>query len=70
MSEAEFDEIDARVDAQVAEAVAAAEGSPEPDVSELAAGMYAGGSGQQFARMLPGSPFGERELVFAGGLGE
>jgi TPP-dependent pyruvate/acetoin dehydrogenase alpha subunit len=70
MSEAEFDEIDARVDAQVAEAVAAAEASSEPDVSELAAGMYAGGSAQQFARMLPGSPFGERELVFAGGLGE
>jgi pyruvate dehydrogenase E1 component alpha subunit len=70
MSEAEFDEIDARADAQVAEAVAAAEASPEPDDSELATGMYAGGSAQQFARMLPGSPFGERELVFAGGLGE
>jgi hypothetical protein len=32
--------------------------------------MYAPGSAAQFARMLPGSPFGERELVFAGGLGE
>jgi hypothetical protein len=31
--------------------------------------MYADGSDQQFARMLPGSPYGERELVFAGGLG-
>ena len=28
------------------------------------------GSAAQFARMLPGAPFGERELVFAGGLGE
>ena len=27
------------------------------------------GSAAQFARMLPGSPYGERELVFAGGLG-
>ena len=33
-------------------------------------GMYAPGSAAQFARMLPGAPFGERELVFAGGLGE
>jgi hypothetical protein len=32
--------------------------------------MYAPGSGSQFARMLAGSPFGERELVFAGGLGQ
>jgi hypothetical protein len=32
--------------------------------------MYAPGSAAQFARMLPGAPFGERELVFAGGLGE
>ena len=27
------------------------------------------GSGEQFARMMPGSPFGEEELVFDGGLG-
>ena len=38
--------------------------------STLASGMYAPGSAAQFARMLPGAPFGERELVFAGGLGE
>ena len=31
--------------------------------------MYAPGSDEQFARMRPGSPFGEEELVFAGGLG-
>ncbi len=67
--EAKFDEIDARLEKTVAEAVTTAEASPEPDVAELAAGMYAPGSGEQFARMLPGSPFGERELVFAGGLG-
>jgi pyruvate dehydrogenase E1 component alpha subunit len=70
MGDADFEAIDARIDAEVAAAVAAAEASPEPDVHELAAGMYAPGSGRQFARMLQGSPFGERDLVFAGGLGE
>ncbi len=68
-TDADLDAIDARADARVAEAVVAAEASPPPDVSELAAGMYATGSDEQFARMLPGSPYGERELVFAGGLG-
>jgi len=55
---------------QVEAAVQSALESPPPDVSTLATGMYAPGSASQFARMLPGSPFGERELVFAGGLGE
>ena len=50
-------------------AVAFADASPEPDVSELARSVYAPGSGGQFARMRPGSPFGEEELVFNGGLG-
>ena len=31
--------------------------------------MYAAGSDEQFARMRPGSPFGEEELVFDAGLG-
>jgi pyruvate dehydrogenase E1 component alpha subunit len=69
VEEAELDEVDTRVDARVAGAVAAADASPPPDVGMLAAGMYATGSAAQFERMLPGSPFGERELVFAGGLG-
>jgi pyruvate dehydrogenase E1 component alpha subunit len=69
VSEEELDAIDARVDERVAEAVAAAEASPEPATADLAAGMYAAGSAEQFSRMLPGSPFGERDLVFAGGLG-
>jgi TPP-dependent pyruvate/acetoin dehydrogenase alpha subunit len=67
------DELDALMgaaEAQVAAAVAASIASPPPAVSTLATGMYAPGSAAQFARMLPGSPFGERELVFAGGLGE
>jgi hypothetical protein len=32
--------------------------------------MYTRGSDEQFDRMRPGAPFGEAELVFAGGLGE
>lgn len=55
---------------RVKASVEAALASPAPEVSSLATGMYAPGSAAQFARMLPGAPFGERELVFAGGLGE
>ena len=38
-----------------------------PRSSTLAAGVQAPGSDEQFARMRPGSPFGEEELVFDGG---
>ncbi len=58
-----------RARAAVEAAVAFAEDDAEPPVGELAAGVYAPGSEEQFSRMLCGSPFGERELVFAGGLG-
>jgi pyruvate dehydrogenase E1 component alpha subunit len=67
--EAELDALDAEARARVEASVAFADASPVPPVADLAAGMYAAGSDEQFARMLPGSPFGERELVFAGGLG-
>jgi pyruvate dehydrogenase E1 component alpha subunit len=66
----ELDAIALEVDQSVATAIAASLASPPPPVSELARGMYAPGSAAQFARMLAGAPFGERELVFAGGLGE
>jgi pyruvate dehydrogenase E1 component alpha subunit len=69
MSDDDLDRIDRDVDDRVAAAVAFADASPEPDVSELARSVYAPGSGGQFARMRPGSPFGEEELVFGGGLG-
>jgi pyruvate dehydrogenase E1 component alpha subunit len=69
MSDDELDRIDRDVDERVEAAVAFADASPEPDVGELARSVYAPGSGGQFARMRPGSPFGEEELVFAGGLG-
>jgi pyruvate dehydrogenase E1 component alpha subunit len=54
---------------RVLQAVEFAEQDPAPDVADLAAGMYAPGSGDQFERMRPGSPLGEVELVFEGGLG-
>jgi pyruvate dehydrogenase E1 component alpha subunit len=69
VTDAELDKIDAEADATVAQAVTDADAAALPAVERLAAGMYAEGSGEQFARMLPGSPYGERELVFAGGLG-
>jgi pyruvate dehydrogenase E1 component alpha subunit len=53
----------------VAEAVRFAQQSPEPELATLAEGVYAHGSDVQFERMRPGSPFGERELVFDAGLG-
>ena len=65
----ELNAVDREVDERVAAAVAFADASPEPEVSELARSVYAPGSGGQFARMRPGSPFGEEELVFNGGRG-
>jgi pyruvate dehydrogenase E1 component alpha subunit len=70
VADAELDRILAVAEERVAAAVDIALASPAPAVDGLARGMYAHGSAAQFARMLPGSPFGERELVFAGGLGE
>jgi pyruvate dehydrogenase E1 component alpha subunit len=68
-SDEELGEVDRSVDERVAAAVAFADASPEPEVSELARNVYAPGSGGQFARMRPGSPFGEEQLVFDSGLG-
>jgi pyruvate dehydrogenase E1 component alpha subunit len=68
--ESDLEEISRAVSERIAEAVSFAEQSPPPDVGTLAKGVYSPGSAGQFARMIPGSPFGERELVFAGGLGQ
>jgi pyruvate dehydrogenase E1 component alpha subunit len=65
----ELDEIDDRAAEQIEAAVDYALASPEPEVEELSAGMHAAGSATQFARMRPGSPFGEEELTFDTGLG-
>ena len=70
VSDAELDAMLAPAHERVEASVQAALDSPAPEVGTLATGMYAPGSASQFARMLPGAPFGERELVFAGGLGE
>jgi len=68
--DAELDRMLALAQERVAASVDRALASPAPAVDTLARGMYAPGSAAQFARMIPGSPYGERELVFAGGLGE
>jgi pyruvate dehydrogenase E1 component alpha subunit len=62
--------LEAEVEAEVEAAVAYAEADAPPPVDRLAAGVYAAGSEEQFERMRPGSPVGEEELVFAGGLGK
>lgn len=70
VADAEIEAADAEAADRVAAAVEFAESNPAPELDQLATGVYASGSDAQFARMLPGSPFGERELVFAGGLGQ
>jgi pyruvate dehydrogenase E1 component subunit alpha len=62
--------IDERVEERVQAAVEFASNNPEPDVDALAWAMHSQGSDEQFARMRPGSAFGEEELVFEGGLGK
>jgi pyruvate dehydrogenase E1 component alpha subunit len=62
--------IDERVEERVQAAVEFASSNPEPDVDALAWAMHSQGSDEQFARMRPGSAFGEEELVFEGGLGK
>jgi pyruvate dehydrogenase E1 component alpha subunit len=69
VSDGELEEIEQDAAERVAAAVAFADASPEPDVDELAWGMHAKGSDVQFARMRPGSPFGEEALTFDAGLG-
>jgi pyruvate dehydrogenase E1 component alpha subunit len=69
LTEAELDAIDDAAVERVDAAVEFALASPEPAVDELAAGMHAAGSAEQFAPMRSGSPFGEEALTFDAGLG-
>jgi pyruvate dehydrogenase E1 component subunit alpha len=69
VSEEELAEVERDVDERVEAAVAYAAADAAPPVAELAAGMYAPGSAEQFNRMRPGSAFGELDLVFNSGLG-
>jgi pyruvate dehydrogenase E1 component alpha subunit len=65
----ELEEIDRAADERVQAAVEFALASPEPSLERLSAGMHAAGSAEQFARMRPGSAFGEEALTFDAGLG-
>src|SRR6201994_595235 len=65
-----LDAVEREAEDQVERAVAYAEADEAPPVDRLAAGVYTPGSEEQFERMRPGSPVGEAELVFTGGLGE
>jgi pyruvate dehydrogenase E1 component alpha subunit len=65
----QLEQIDRTVDERVQAAVEFALASPEPPLERLASGMHAAGSAEQFARMRPGSPFGEEWLTFDAGLG-
>jgi pyruvate dehydrogenase E1 component alpha subunit len=69
VADAEIEAADSEAVDAVARAVEFAESNPAPELDRLAAGVYAPGSEAQFERMRPGSPFGEQELVFDGGLG-
>ncbi len=69
-SQDELDEIRSRAEKKVDEAVEFAEQSADPDVDTLAQHVYGDpDTADQFARMGPGSPYGERELVLSSGLG-
>jgi pyruvate dehydrogenase E1 component alpha subunit len=70
VADAEIEAADGEAVDAVARAVEFAESNPAPELDRLAAGVYAPGSQAQFERMRPGSPFGEQELVFGGGLGQ
>jgi pyruvate dehydrogenase E1 component alpha subunit len=69
-SDDELEQVRRHAERRVAEAVEFAERSERPSARTLAQHVYGDpATGEQFARMLPGSPFGERELVLEGGLG-
>lgn len=65
----ELDKIRDEADKRVQEAVEFAESSDEPELDTLARHIYGDeATPEQFDRMDPGSPFGERELVLERGL--
>ena len=69
-SEDELEDASERMDARVQEAVEFAESSDPPELDSLARHVYGDEhAGDQFARMMPGSPFGERELALEKELG-
>ena len=69
LEESKLERIAEGAEEVVAAAVESALASPEPPIDQLAWGVHAPGSDTQFARMRPGSAFGEEQLVFDSGLG-
>lgn len=66
----DLDQVRARADKRVEKAIEFAEGSDQPELETLARHVYGDDKAvDQFARMAPGSPFGERELVMEQELG-
>jgi pyruvate dehydrogenase E1 component alpha subunit len=60
----EIDDLRERAESRVEEAVSFADGSAEPDVRSLAEHVYGDqAAAEQLARMRPGAPCGESELV-------
>jgi pyruvate dehydrogenase E1 component alpha subunit len=53
------------VDEEVQDAIDFALQSPDPDATHLYQHMYGEAAGEQFARMAPGGPFGERSIAAA-----
>jgi len=69
LEEADLERIEQHAEEVVEDAVRFADASDAPDVGSLAEHVYGDPAfPEQFARMRPGSPFGEEELVFARGL--
>jgi pyruvate dehydrogenase E1 component alpha subunit len=68
LADDEVKRIRERAEERVREAVEFADASPEPDVGSLGEHVYGDpDSDEQVARMAAGAPFGEAELVRAGG---
>jgi pyruvate dehydrogenase E1 component alpha subunit len=64
LDEDELQRLRDRAEANVQEAVERADASPEPDVQSLGEHVFGDpGSAEQVARMAPGAPFGEAELI-------
>jgi pyruvate dehydrogenase E1 component alpha subunit len=71
LSSDDLDQVRQDAERRVAEAVEFAERSEWPPAATLARHVYGdAATAEQFARMVPGGPFGERELVLEGGLGD
>jgi pyruvate dehydrogenase E1 component alpha subunit len=68
VKEEELERIASDAVTEIEEAVAFAEDAPEPPLDALGEFVYGDpATTEQFSRMVPGSPFGESELILPGG---